>query len=262
MTPTLPLTPFRQVTPDGAFAGSRAGAGEPQLLIHSLGTSRRLFADVIPPLAAHRDVICPDILGHGESDKPRREFSIPDHAGSLVRLLDAVNVDSAHVAGTSLGALIGLEMAASFPERVKSLTLNGAPGWHLESQRMARLQHNSAAFITPDGLPREVAAFGTARPLGPQLLTQVNEDLRAAGRWMLSSMWAIAAFDIMPRLPRVAAPTLVLMGEFDYYLPTVEQLLESIPNSRLLTVPGAGHLTPYDDPEAFAAAVAGLHGRR
>lgn len=247
---------FRRATSNGEFAGWRTGAGEPLLLLHSLGTSRRLFAGAIPSVRASHDIICPDILGHGESDRPPHEFTIPNHAASLVGLLDELGIGKAHVAGTSLGALIALEMAASFPDRVKSLTLNGCPGWHLESQRMARLQHNAALFITPEGLPRTVTAFGTARPMEPDLLRQVNEDIQAAGRWMLSSMWAIAAFDIMPRLPRIAAPTLVVMGEFDYHMPTVYQLIESIPRSLLVIVPGAGHLTPYDDPEAFAAAVA------
>jgi pimeloyl-ACP methyl ester carboxylesterase len=256
MPPTTLFAQFQQATSKGNFAGWRAGTGEPLLLVHSLGTSKGLFAEVVPHLETRHDVICPDILGHGESDKPPHEFTIPDHARSLVALLDGLGISEAHVAGTSLGALIAMEMAASFPERVASLTLNGCAGWHLESQRMARLQHNSALFITPEGLPRAVTAFGTARPMGPELLEQVNRDIQTAGRWMLSSMWAIAAFDIMPRLPRIAASTLVLMGEFDYYMPTVYQLIEAIPRSRLVTVPGAGHLTPYDDPETFARVVA------
>lgn len=243
-------------TEHGRFAFEmRQGQGDPLVLIHSVGTSKRLFEEVVPCIPQDRTVLVPDILGHGESSNPSWQYSIPDHAAAIVSLTEHLGISRFQLAGTSLGALIAIEIAASHPSTVTNLVLNGCPGWHLESQRMARLKNNSARLLDEDGLPRRVERFGSVRDRGPDFVRCVNDDLQSAGRWLMSSMWAISAYDIMPRLPKIIAPTLVLMGELDFHLPTVYQLSDAIPRAMLEIVPDAGHLTPYDDPAAVATAI-------
>jgi 3-oxoadipate enol-lactonase len=230
-------------------------SSEPLLLIHSVGTSKRLFEESVAAWPKGRRLLVPDILGHGESCKPPHEFTISDHARALVDFARGVGVEKAHVVGTSLGALIALEIAATDPGFTRSLVLNGCPGWHLESQRMARLRANTARLIDENGLPRRVQAFGAMNRTEPEFVEALNVDLQRAGRWLLSSQWAIAAFDIIPRLGRVVSPTLVLMGEHDWHVPTSYQLEAGIRGSRFQLMPNAGHLSPYDAPEDFAQIV-------
>lgn len=225
------------------------------MLIHSVGTSKRLFEEAVTAWPPGRRLLVPDILGHGESTKPLHEYTISDHARELISFARAQGIRRAHVAGTSLGALISLEIAATEQEFTRSLVLNGCPGWHLESQRMSRLRANTARLIDENGLPRHVQQFGAMNRTEPEFVEAVNVDLQRAGRWLLSSQWAIAAFDIMPRLPRIVSPTLVLMGEHDWHVPTSYQLEAGILGSQYQLMPNAGHLSPYDAPDAFARIV-------
>lgn len=233
-----------------------SGSGRSLLLLHSLGTSKRLWADVISELASSHHVFAPDYLGHGDSDPPPREFTIPDHADVMAEFMERMGVTSYAVAGTSLGAIIGIDLASRYRDRIEALILNGCPGWHLESQRVGRLISVAERFVQQDGLPRPQAApSGTVQPVTEEELQHRRADLEKAGRWFISSMWAIASYDLAARLPKIRCRTLVLMGEADFHLPTSYVLTDRIEGSQLRIIPNAGHLTPYDDPSRVAAEI-------
>ncbi len=101
------------------------GEGERVLvLVHGLLMNRRMFEPLAPSLAKQGNrVICVDLLGHGRSDRPEdlRLYSMPLFARQVVALLDHLEVDSAVVGGTSLGANVGLELAVRDPERARGL---------------------------------------------------------------------------------------------------------------------------------------------
>jgi pimeloyl-ACP methyl ester carboxylesterase len=230
------------------------GNGPPVLLLHSLGTSSSLWSGVITELRTTYTLIVPDLLGHGESTPPTRELSIPDHADSVATFLRNLGFHQVVVVGTSLGGLIALDLASRYPELVVRLVLNGCPGWHLESQRLARLQTISTRMIDEDGLVRpEVDGGGTVRPVSDEARRQRRLDLQRCGRWFLSSLWAVTAFDPISRLKSINAPTLVLMGDGDFHLSTSYALSAGIAGAVHRVVPSAGHLTPLDDPHSVAA---------
>lgn len=242
-------------TSAGTFSVAEGGHGYPVLLLHSLGTSNRLWSGVIPRLSARYRVIAPDYLGHGQSSRPPHEASVPDHARWLVELADTLGIDSAAVVGTSFGGQIATELAAYYPDRFPVLILNGAAGWHLESQRVARLRMVSR-LLDENGLPLpDAIPGGTVRPPDPGELAERREDLQRAGRWFLSSMWAIVSYDPIARLPRIKQPTLVLMGDRDYHMPTCYTLLEGLHNSSLEIIENCGHLSPYDCPAEVAGHI-------
>jgi pimeloyl-ACP methyl ester carboxylesterase len=101
------------------------GEGERVLvLVHGLLMNRRMFERLGPELAAAGNrVICVDLLGHGRSDRPEdlRLYSMPLFARQVVALLDHLELASAVVGGTSLGANVGLELAVRYPERARGL---------------------------------------------------------------------------------------------------------------------------------------------
>ncbi len=101
------------------------GEGERVLvLVHGLLMNRRMFERLGPELAAAGNrVVCVDLLGHGRSDRPEdlRLYSMPLFARQVVGLLDHLELDSAVVGGTSLGANVGLELAVRYPERARGL---------------------------------------------------------------------------------------------------------------------------------------------
>ena len=101
------------------------GEGErPIVLIHGLLMNRRMFERLGPALAAHGNrVICVDLLGHGRSDQPEdlRLYSMPLFAAQVVALLDHLELETAVVGGTSLGANVALELAVRHPDRTEGL---------------------------------------------------------------------------------------------------------------------------------------------
>lgn len=233
-----------------------AGAArEPVLLLHAVGGSSALWHQVVPLIRDSRMVVVPDLLGHGDSSNPIRQLTISDHAELLGDLLASLSIARYAVAGCSMGALIALELAAQYPSRVSALVCNGCPGWHLESQRMARFKM-MAARAGPDGKPNpDLKLGGTTKPSSPEVAARRRQDLIRCGEWFFSSWWAIAAFDPISRLRRITCPVRIIMGENDYHLPTAYSLVDGLSDAQLHVLAGVGHLSPFDDPAAIAAAI-------
>lgn len=113
-----------------------------------------------------------------------------------------------------------------------------------------------AARAGPDGKPdADLKLGGTAKPSSPEVAARRRQDLSRCGEWFFSSWWAIAAFDPISRLPRIACPVRIIMGETDYHLATAYTLVEGLSGAQLQVLPGVGHLSPFDDPAAIAAAI-------
>ena len=102
------------------------GEGEPLLLIPYLSADHACYAFQLPAYTEHFSCIAVDLPGSGESDKPAGPYATDAYADQLAGFLGAIGVESAHVAGVSLGASVGMHLAARHPERVRSLSLHSA----------------------------------------------------------------------------------------------------------------------------------------
>src|SRR5207253_6139212 len=105
-----------------------AGSGPPLLLIHGIGDSSATWSTVMPALAQRHLVIAPDLLGHGESDKPRADYSVGAHASGIRDLLVALGVERATFVGHSLGGGVAMQLAYQFPQRCERLVLVASGG--------------------------------------------------------------------------------------------------------------------------------------
>src|SRR5262245_9295423 len=101
-------------TPDGQIHYASAGAGRPVLLLHQTPRSWDEDRDVIPILARERRVVAMDTIGYGESYKPPRRSEIEDYARGAIALLDGLGIESTAVVGHHTGAVIAMELAASY----------------------------------------------------------------------------------------------------------------------------------------------------
>ena len=104
------------------------GDGEPLLLVPYLSADHACYAFQLPAYTEHFTCISVDLPGTGESDKPPGPYSTETYADQLAGLLGAIGIESAHVAGVSLGAGVGMHLAARHPDRVRSLSMHSA--WH------------------------------------------------------------------------------------------------------------------------------------
>lgn len=104
----------------------RSGKGSPIILLHGLGMQNTVWQPQIDILQSDFDVVTFDMLGHGQSSVPPENPKLSDYADQVLSVMDALGISSAHIAGHSMGALIGLEFALTYPDRIRSVTpMNG-----------------------------------------------------------------------------------------------------------------------------------------
>jgi pimeloyl-ACP methyl ester carboxylesterase len=123
------LTKPRKLTLNGERVAYRiAGKGPVLLLVHGMAGSSETWRHVMPALAERFTVLAPDLLGQGESDKPRGDYSLGAQANMLRDLLDALGHKRATIIGQSLGGGVAMQFAYQFPERCERLVLVNSGG--------------------------------------------------------------------------------------------------------------------------------------
>jgi pimeloyl-ACP methyl ester carboxylesterase len=233
----------------------RGGRGAPLLVLHPQFAANQWFP-YHDTLATHFQVFAPDHPGFGQSARPEWLDGIDDLVFHYVDLLDTLRLDCVAVLGTSLGGWIAAELAATHPQRVQRLVLVGAAGikvdgverfdvfLHSVEETLQRLFHD--ATRSTQLLPTE---------LGPEVIVRGYHEATTLAR--LS--WNPYFYDpkLARRLRRITAPTLVLWGENDTFLPPAhgEAYAQLIPGATLQTIPECGHFVPFERTELFAQSV-------
>ncbi|GAB3201532.1 hypothetical protein GCM10027261_36280 [Geodermatophilus arenarius] len=229
----------------------RSGAGGervPVVLLHGLGLSSRYLVPLGRRLAAlGHDVLAPDLPGFGRSprDPHLRWPGGPDVAtqtGHLLAWLDACGIRRASFFGNSIGAQVGVELAARHPERVERLVLSG-------STPDPRYRRPWRQY--PQVLRNQVFEVPTLQPV-----MQV-EYLSTGVARMVQQLVRSADDPIEQRLPDVAAPTLVVRGRHDRTLGQewAEEVTRLLPDGRLVVIEGAAHNAHWSAPDVTARLV-------
>ena len=217
------------------------GEGDPVVLLHGLSGSHRWWRYTVPALRERHRVHLPEMVGFGGSRGAARQPSIPEMAGLMVRWLDAMGVDRTDFIGHSMGAQVGIHLAARFPDRVHRLVLVSAAGVPrpLTPLKLAAL---GAEFL-------RIPSWG--RPLF--LPTIAVDALRAGPRTLARALLHILGDDVRGLLPRVRVPTLLIWGAHDPLTPVADgRLMQTlIPDARLVVVEDAAHNPMADRPEEF-----------
>ena len=251
----------------------RAGSGPVILLIHGMAGSSATWRFVAPTLAEHFTVVAPDLVGHGQSAKPRGDYSLGALASSLRDLLVTLGHDRATLVGQSLGGGVAMQFAYQFPERSERLVLVSSGGLGEDVALLLRLLTlPGAEYVLPVACNRwahdaGTSVFGWLRRLGIQPGAHLEEMWKSYGS--LADAPTRAAFlhtlravvDVAGQ--RVSAtdrlhlaanlPTLIVWGDRDNIIP-VDQGHEThaaIPHSRLEIFEGVGHFPHCEDPERF-----------
>ncbi len=237
------------------------GEGHPVLLVMGLGMTATGWWRTIPVLAEQLRVLAFDNRGVGRSARPPGPYAVAQMADDAAAVLDAAEVERAHVYGISLGGMIAQELALRHPGRVARLVLGATtPGGRnavpIDAavqdffRRRAEMTAEEAAWATvPYGYSER-----TRRGHGERIAEDVEQRLRypiepAPYRAQLE---AALGHDAGARLAALQAPTLVVHGEQDRMVPAgnAHTLAREIPGARLELWPQAGHLYMTDEPEA------------
>ena len=242
------------------------GEGQPLLMIRGLGSNADHWYAQVPELAKHYRVITFDNRGIGRSVDAGEPFTVPDMAADAVGLMDHLGIERAHVLGLSMGGMIAQELVLGHPQRVKGLILvvthcGGEHQVKAADEVMAMIQRlavddsiearteAAAAFFAPETLS------GRADVL--QQYAEVSMKHPAGTAILQRQMGALQDHDTYERLPRIAAPTLVLTGAGDVLIPPDNSkiLADRIPGAECLVVEGGGHQILIEQPGACNRAI-------
>ncbi len=251
-----------------------AGQGPPVVLIHGVAGRASQWDRTVEVLAENHAVIAPDLLGHGESAKPRGDYSLGAHASGIRDLLVGLNIERASIVGHSLGGGIAMQFAYQFPERCERLVLVSSGGLGEEVHPLLRAATlPGSEFVLPLlAHPRVIdMASVVPRALG-RIGLRTGPDLTemARGYQSLSNAEARSAFIhtlrgvIDPTGQRINAsdrlylaskmPSLIVWGDRDRIIPVqhAQPAHQGMPGSRLELFEGSGHFPHLDDPLRFA----------
>jgi 3-oxoadipate enol-lactonase len=227
---------------------------------HGLLADYRMWAPQAEALKARFRVLRYDIRGHGASDAPAGAYGFEILDADLVGLLDAVTVRRTHFIGHSIGGMIGQRFAALHPDRIDRLILAGTSattpvvsawdGW------LDTVRREGMHGLVESMLDRWFdAAFRAAHP---DEVARVADAVRASpAEGFVGSAHAIMALDHMPLLPRIKAPTLIIVGAETRSASVAdgEAMRAAIPDARMVVLPKARHFANIEQAAAFNRAI-------
>jgi pimeloyl-ACP methyl ester carboxylesterase len=233
----------------------RGGRGAPLLVLPPEFASERWFP-YHDALAAHFQVFAPDHLGFGRSERPEWLDDINDLVFHYVDLLDTLGLDRVSIIGISLGGWVAAEFAVAHPGRVERLVLVGASGLKVDGvERFDVFVHPIEQTLQHLFHDRSRAAQLLPTDLGPEVIVRAYRESTTLARLT----WNPYMYNpkLTRRLRRVTAPTLILWGANDTFLPPAhgEAYAQRIPNATLQTVAQCGHLVPFEQTEVFVRHV-------
>ena len=281
MTATTPVGPMRHDETMITAARSpvrayRAGAGPTLVLLHGggLDDAQLSWAPVWPALTGHAQLLAPDLPGYGGSPLGQTAPTLEGYRAWLLAFLDAAGIQTAVLAGLSLGGGIALRTALDAPARVAGLVLlapygisprlpGGTMGYlaahapHAAATTQAALRHNDrllraslrALLHHPGAVSDDLVAQVRALLARPRAGTAWSAFQRHEARWTRPRTY------LAGQLGAISCPVLLLSGEYDRLVPPgdVRTAATRIPHARFTLVAGAGHWLPRDAPGQVAS---------
>jgi pimeloyl-ACP methyl ester carboxylesterase len=240
------------------------GAGEALLLIHGMAGSSATWRAIIPELSKRYRVVAPDLLGHGESAKPRGDYSLRD-------LLDELGISQATVVGQSLGGGVAMQFTYQHRDYCQRLVLISSGGLGPDLNWILRiLSAPGAELVLPVVAPQPVLNLGNK--LGSWLTSAGIKSPRASEMWsaycslsdrptrqaFLRTLRSVVDYrgQAVSALGKIhvsyGLPTLLIWGEQDRIIPVAHGYAahEAVPGSRLEVLPGVGHFPHVESPTA------------
>jgi pimeloyl-ACP methyl ester carboxylesterase len=249
----------------------QAGSGPVIVMIHGIAGSSGTWVPVMPLLAEEHTVIAPDLLGHGESAKPRGDYSLGAYASGVRDLLGVLGHERATIVGHSLGGGIAMQFAYQFPQMCERLVLVCSGGLGKEVSPLLRaLSAPGTEYVLPVVLAPQLhdvvgafgGVFGRLGLRADPFLTEVWQawtrltDVRAQRAFIhtIRAVIDLAGQRVSARDRLYLAnevPTMIVWGDRDAVIPVEHAHIahELMPGSRLEVVERAGHFLPFERPE-------------
>jgi 3-oxoadipate enol-lactonase len=239
----------------------RTGRGVPVLLVMGLGMTAAGWWRTVPVLGERLRVLTFDNRGAGRSDHPPGPYTLEQLADDAISVLDAEEIDRAHLYGISMGGMIAQHAALRHPDRVRALVLGATTGGGPLAvppdertldflRRRGAMPHDEGVWSSvPYNYSQRTRAMH-GRRIGDDVARRLENVLDVNA--YTAQLQAASAHDLSARLQDIRAPTLVLHGAEDVLVPPAngENLARAIPGARLRVLEHAAHLYTTDEPDA------------
>ncbi len=238
------------------------GTGETLILIPYTAADYACYAFQVADYAKHFTCISIDPRGAGETDKPDGTYSTELFADDVAAFMQALGIQRAHISGLSLGAAIGMWLAAKYPEKVKSLSLHSAwpktdpflkvavEGWQVMAKGLGSVPEMVILGIFPWCFTPELYA---ARP---DYIASLADFVRGRPAQPLDAFMrqsnAVIAHDAESQLGKIQAPTQITFGRHDMVCSTrFADRLKTIQDSEVVIFEGCAHAPIYEKVDEF-----------
>ncbi|MEP7067114.1 MAG: proline iminopeptidase-family hydrolase [Gemmatimonadota bacterium] len=266
-----------------------SGPGTPLVLLHGGPGSSSYYLKPLLTLSADRPVIIYDQLGCGKSDHPTDTtlFTVDRYVRELQTLRDSLGLREIHLLGHSWGAMLAEAYMATHPTGVQSLILSSplvtTAQWQHDADSLLRaLPDSMQAAIAkheadhttsaPEYVSATQAYYALYLSRTPSRPTADRDSASSGfGRQVYEYMWGpsefsstgtLKTFDATPWLRELKVPTLFIAGEFDEATPASTRAFSRlVPGAQFVMIPGSGHVTSRDNPDALRAAIRTFLGR-
>lgn len=237
------------------------GSGQPLVMLHGLTSNITAMQGEIDFFSRCFQVIAMDSRGHGRSDKPAH-YMLQDHIDDVIGVLDALDLPTVFLMGSSMGSYVAQGVAAQQPGRVSRLVLVTPKASGLTSSS-ARLLAQHADELSGKS-PQEIQAFlgdkifaplpsseEAKAALGAFIQEQTKAGLVLTPDQSLAANRALEGFDFTAALPGVSARALIISGRYDPLNPVEEgeRIAQLVPDARLEVLERSGHVPNLEEPE-------------
>lgn len=263
------------------YKKSGTGTGTPVILVHGGPGFSSYYLKSLEALGDDRPVVRYDQLGGGKATglTDTTKMNIPHFVAELDSLRSALGYDKFHLVGHSWGTMLGYEYYKAHPEHVASLTLASSaldiPTWGKNARKLVTTLSDSAQKAIKDAEASkkyDSPAYQNAmnefygkyvwrHPVEADLdstMKTVNEQIYnyMQGPSEFTITGTFKDYDVTGQLKDIKVPTLYTVGEFDEADPaTVKRFASLTPGAKVVVIPGAAHITTWDNPTAMTAAV-------
>jgi 3-oxoadipate enol-lactonase len=230
------------------------------VLAHPIGFAHTLWDAVAPALSQHFQVIRYDLRGHGATEGTHEPYSVRLLAEDATALLQSLGIERFGFVGTSLGGLVGLQLALDLRDRMTALVVANAsarlPVPAEEWNRRIALANASGPPAFVAGMTERMFSAGFREGDDPRVQSLIKSFVSMDGHAYAAAMAALRDADLRPQLAQVRVSTMVVAGEADAVVPRDHSvaMASGIAGATLTILPG-GHLSAVESPDAFARAV-------
>lgn len=249
---------------DAELAVWRDGAGDPVFLVSGLGGRAAFWSELVPALSPCFEVITHDHRGTGASTKSKIDYSVPQMAGDVLKLMDALKISQTSMVGHSTGGAIAQYLALNHPDRLNRMVLSATwagPSPYFQALfdlRAQVLREAGAEAYLIDGILRAYPADTLSD--NPELLSGTTVERLASfpGEDIeLSRIAAVMAHDLRDQVSNITVPTMVIAAADDQITPVgfSHELARLISGAQKVVLPHGGHFIPRVATKDYNAAV-------